>query len=128
MSRVLKDGGLLWLSVPFIWGEHEVPFDFRRYSSFGLKKLVQENGGLDVVYFEKMYPGPDALSRLMRSEINVEGREAANCGQKIKLGHRKYFKKLNLLLIKIFFFYMSSFYSFGRVYQNNLLVARKQDI
>ena len=116
MSRVLKDGGLLWLSVSFIWGEHEVPFDFRRYSSFGLKKLVQENGGLDVVYFEKMYPGPDALSRLMRSEINVEGREAANYGQKIKLGHMKYFKKLNLLLIKIFFFYMSSFYSFGRVY------------
>lgn len=43
-ARVLKaDGGLL-MTVPFIWGEHEQPFDFARYSSFGLKSLIERHG------------------------------------------------------------------------------------
>jgi len=43
INRVLKPGGKLLLSVPFVWDEHEQPYDFARYSSFGLKHLLQEN-------------------------------------------------------------------------------------
>lgn len=42
--RVLKPGGKLLLTVPFIWDEHEQPFDYARYSSFGLKYLLEKNG------------------------------------------------------------------------------------
>lgn len=42
--RVLKPGGLLVMSVPFVWDEHEQPYDYARYSSFGLKHLLVNNG------------------------------------------------------------------------------------
>jgi SAM-dependent methyltransferase len=42
--RVLRPDGLLLLTVPFVWDEHEQPYDFARYSSFGLRHLLQEHG------------------------------------------------------------------------------------
>lgn len=42
--RVLRPGGKLLLTVPFIWDEHEQPFDYARYSSFGLRALLERNG------------------------------------------------------------------------------------
>ncbi|TAN35197.1 class I SAM-dependent methyltransferase [Patescibacteria group bacterium] len=42
--RVLKPKGLLLLTVPFVWDEHEQPWDYARYSSFGLKSLLEKNG------------------------------------------------------------------------------------
>lgn len=44
INRVLKPNGKLLLTVPFVWDEHEQPFDFARYSSFGLKALLNKNG------------------------------------------------------------------------------------
>lgn len=44
IRRVLSVGGKLLLTVPFVWDEHEQPFDFARYSSFGLKALLERNG------------------------------------------------------------------------------------
>jgi hypothetical protein len=32
------------MTVPFIWDEHEQPFDFARYSSFGLRSLLESHG------------------------------------------------------------------------------------
>lgn len=44
ISRILKPGGLLLISVPFVWDEHEKPYDYARYSSFGLASLLSKNG------------------------------------------------------------------------------------
>jgi SAM-dependent methyltransferase len=44
IARVLKDGGRLLLTVPFVWDEHEQPRDFGRYSSFGLAALLARHG------------------------------------------------------------------------------------
>ncbi|MGQ9820166.1 MAG: class I SAM-dependent methyltransferase [Candidatus Kapaibacteriales bacterium] len=42
--RVLKPNGKLLLTVPFVWDEHEQPYDFARYSSFGLVYLFEQSG------------------------------------------------------------------------------------
>jgi SAM-dependent methyltransferase len=42
--RVLKPNGKLLLTLPFVWDEHEKPYDYARYSSFGLKFLLEKNG------------------------------------------------------------------------------------
>ncbi|WP_348343980.1 class I SAM-dependent methyltransferase [Ignavibacterium sp.] len=42
--RVLKPHGKLLITVPFVWDEHEQPFDYARYSSFGLKYLLEKCG------------------------------------------------------------------------------------
>jgi len=52
INRVLKPGGALLISVPFVWDEHEQPFDFARYSSFGLISVV-EGAGFTVVRHKK---------------------------------------------------------------------------
>ncbi len=44
LYRVLKPGGKMLLSVPFVWDEHEIPYDFARYTSFGLTHILQEKG------------------------------------------------------------------------------------
>lgn len=44
VARVLVPGGQLLLTVPFVWDEHEQPWDFARYSSFGVVSLLQRNG------------------------------------------------------------------------------------
>lgn len=43
MYRVLKPGGRLLITVPFAFPEHETPFDFFRYTSFGLNKLFESH-------------------------------------------------------------------------------------
>ena len=42
--RVLKPGGKLLMTVPFVWDEHEQPHDFARYSSFGLQFILEKHG------------------------------------------------------------------------------------
>lgn len=42
--RVLRTDGILLMTVPFCWDEHEQPNDFARYSSFGLKAILQDHG------------------------------------------------------------------------------------
>ncbi|MEP7056562.1 MAG: class I SAM-dependent methyltransferase [Caldimonas sp.] len=44
IRRVLASGGTLLLTVPFVWDEHEQPYDYARYSSFGLKALLEQHG------------------------------------------------------------------------------------
>lgn len=43
INRVLKDGGRFLLTVPFVWDEHEQPYDYARYSSYGLRALLEKN-------------------------------------------------------------------------------------
>jgi ubiquinone/menaquinone biosynthesis C-methylase UbiE len=53
LRRVLKPGGTLWLTAPLFYAEHERPYDFFRYTQFGLRHLL-ESAGLEVVEIEWM--------------------------------------------------------------------------
>lgn len=46
--RILKPNGHLILQVPFQWWVHEQPHDYFRYTSYGLKYLL-EKAGYDVI-------------------------------------------------------------------------------
>ena len=52
LNRVLKMDGLILVTCPFAISEHEVPNDFARYSSYGLRYLLSEHG-LEMVSQEK---------------------------------------------------------------------------
>lgn len=41
--RVMNHGGHLLVTVPFVWDEHEVPYDFNRWTSFGIKELFTQS-------------------------------------------------------------------------------------
>lgn len=42
--RVLKPGGFLFFTVPFLWPLHDVPYDEYRYTPFALEHLVKSAG------------------------------------------------------------------------------------
>ncbi len=42
--RVLKNGGLMYVSSPFMFPEHGVPYDFHRYTEFFYKRKLEEMG------------------------------------------------------------------------------------
>lgn len=50
--RVLKPNALLLFTCPFFMPEHEVPFDFARYTSFALISLLQKHG-FEIIEQEK---------------------------------------------------------------------------
>lgn len=43
LFRVLKPGGFILITCPFLWPEHEQPWDYARYSSFGIKHLFEKH-------------------------------------------------------------------------------------
>jgi SAM-dependent methyltransferase len=63
IHRVLRPGGWLVLAVPFVWDEHEQPRDFARYTSFGLRALL-ERTGFEVVAQRKSTADSRALVQL----------------------------------------------------------------
>ena len=44
LNRVLKPGGTIFITCPFVWNEHEIPVDFARYTRFALKDIFQKAG------------------------------------------------------------------------------------
>jgi SAM-dependent methyltransferase len=40
--RILKPGGYCLLMTPFMWGEHEIPNDYFRYTRYGLDYLARK--------------------------------------------------------------------------------------
>jgi SAM-dependent methyltransferase len=44
IHRILKPNGCLLLSTPFMWHIHEAPYDFFRYTRYGLEYLLGKAG------------------------------------------------------------------------------------
>ncbi|MFA6473939.1 MAG: class I SAM-dependent methyltransferase [Patescibacteria group bacterium] len=64
IHRVLKPDGTCLFIAPFVWDEHEVPFDFGRYSSFGLAYLLEKNG-FQILKQEKDSHFAEVLAQLL---------------------------------------------------------------
>jgi len=63
IHRVLRPGGHLLITVPFVWDEHEQPYDYARYSSFGLTHVLQSNG-FKIISFSKSRSDFSVISQL----------------------------------------------------------------
>ena len=48
MYRVLKAGGKLFMTVPMAQDEHQIPYDFFRYTSYGLQSICKHAGFREV--------------------------------------------------------------------------------
>lgn len=52
IHRVMKDEGILLITLPFVWDEHEIPYDFARYTSFGIEYILKQRG-FEVIKIKK---------------------------------------------------------------------------
>ncbi len=48
IARVMKPGGAAWISMPFLYPVHDSPYDFQRYTEFGLRRDLA-SAGLELV-------------------------------------------------------------------------------
>ncbi len=88
--RVLKRGGLLLGSVPFLAHEHQVPYDFYRYTSYMLSELFSRAGfcSSTVVPLEKpadvyYWWQTRFFSLLLRQKLSMWKRLQARLARKI---------------------------------------------
>ncbi|MCX6155650.1 MAG: class I SAM-dependent methyltransferase [Candidatus Kapabacteria bacterium] len=68
ISRVLKSGAYFLMTVPFVWDEHEVPYDYGRYSSFGIKFLLEQHN-FEVVKISKTSHYIEVLFQMLNAYI-----------------------------------------------------------
>lgn len=117
-NRVLKVDGLFLISVPFVWDEHEQPYDFARYSSFGLSHVLKKSG-FKILELRKSSNGIEVVFQLLNAYLH-----------KILLSKNGY---LNLLLtivllspINILGFVLSKIMPVNHdLYLDNVVLAKK---
>ena len=68
INRVAKIDGLFLITVPFVWDEHEQPHDYARYSSFGLKYILDENG-FEIIQHRKSNNGLEVIFQLINAYL-----------------------------------------------------------
>lgn len=69
IHRVMKPGATLLITMPFLIAEHEAPNDCSRYTSFGLKNLMQRKG-FDVVHYEKLGTSVQTQAQISMSYLD----------------------------------------------------------
>ena len=69
LQRVLKPGGHLLVTVPFVWDEHEVPYDFGRYTSFGIAHLLKK-AGFEMVSSDKTTNYVETIFQLWNAYVS----------------------------------------------------------
>lgn len=72
LARVLTPGGRLFLTVPLVNELHEEPYDFFRYTPYGLRTLF-ERAGLEAVEIEPLTGYYTTLAMLLRNGGLITG-------------------------------------------------------
>lgn len=69
INRVLKPGGKILITIPFIWEEHEMPYDFARYSSLGIESILHRHN-FEIQEHRKVGSSTETISQLKVMEIH----------------------------------------------------------
>jgi SAM-dependent methyltransferase len=70
--RILKTGGRLFINAPFAYEEHEIPYDFQRYTRYGMKRLYEKAGFINVTVeptSSSIYTGVGLFSYAAREKL-----------------------------------------------------------
>lgn len=116
VNRVLKPGSRCLFTVPFVWDEHEQPFDYARYSSFGLKYLFEKHG-FKVVEQKKLMKDFRVIIQLTNGYFYKLTRKIPVVKQLVQL--------LLLFPLNLLGWVLALLPSNNDLYLDNLLVAEK---
>ena len=131
IHRVLKVGGTLFVTMPFVWPEHEIPFDFRRLTSFGHRELLERHN----FFTEKIVPTTGVfgtcgqiLSDFFVSATNsLLGRmSSAGFGHKIKFILARLSVFLICFPVQLFFIVLDSIFQRKGLTLDYVVYAKKQ--
>lgn len=84
LARVLAPGGVVLVSVPFVHGLHEWPHDYRRFTIFGIRRVLKEAGlGVEGVW---VVGGPAAVAT--DTAIRIAGRVGGAVRRRLPIAGR----------------------------------------
>jgi SAM-dependent methyltransferase len=63
LNRVLKKNGHILITIPFVWELHEKPFDYARYTIYGIESLLKENN-FEVIKSERTTNYVETITQL----------------------------------------------------------------
>ena len=109
-----------------MWGLHELPYDFRRYTYLGLSKAVLKCG-FSVELEERLTGGSNAIFAIINSELNNYLNNVISfksLSWPRRLGYWLILLMHKTLITFLGYLWKSTF-KFERVYLDNLLIARK---
>jgi len=69
LHRVLKKGGKMLITIPFMWGEHEQPYDYARYTSFAIRHILEKKG-FQVLSLQKTGRAYETILQLYTSYLH----------------------------------------------------------
>lgn len=72
IHRVLKKKtGILFLSCPLMWMEHQRPYDYGRYTSFGITRILKKQA-FEILWQGRTVSGGAAIFQLIASYIRTK--------------------------------------------------------
>jgi len=117
-NRVLKSTGLLFVTCPFVWNEHEVPYDFARYTTFALNHKFK-NKGFEVILFKKGGTFFETYTQLFFLYFSKKD-------TKVKVDKISIFKKFIIFMVNLFGKIMSKILpNNDSLYLSNIYVVKK---
>jgi SAM-dependent methyltransferase len=117
INRVMKPEAKLLLTAPFCWNEHEIPFDYARYTSVGIKHLLEKNG-FEVIEFQKTGSFVKVLFQLFILYLYEVGSRGGWLGKGIAIIFVVPVNLLSLIISPLLPFNQS-------LYFNNVVLAQK---
>jgi SAM-dependent methyltransferase len=115
IHRVLKKKGKVLITVPYLFAEHEMPYDFRRFTLNGLIKFFNYNKEYTILKKKKIFKGISSIERLISSELT-----------KTKKIENYLVDKIFRYSLKIIFYLIGLFYKFDNSYGGSLILLKKK--
>lgn len=130
--RVLKRGGILFLTMPFVWSEHEIPYDFRRFTRFEHKRILEQNN-FKIISIKPTSGALGTCGQLISSFLTEEFSLLIVGGCKIKSKLFNYlFQKIFVLLIccpiQLFFYILDLMFKKRGITLDYTITAQKKEI
>ena len=120
LNRVLKPNGKILITTPFMYPEHEEPYDFYRFTPSGLKNLMKDDW--NIIHIEKLNNSHDVIFQLLlRNQVVSIKNVSAFVGKVRKILIISFFNIFWLSTIKLFRKNTAS-------YTNILVIAEKRQI
>lgn len=116
--RVLKKNGKILITIPFILPEHEMPYDFRRFTLQGLINSFSKSHNYKILRTKKVLKGTLAVGRLISSEMTKT--------PKYNFLKFKLVDRFTRTIVKFVFFILENLYSFKNCYGGSLIVLVKK--
>lgn len=120
-NRVLKSNGLMFVTCPFLWNEHEIPYDYARYTSFALNNKFKKSG-FEVISYNK---GGTFIETYTQAFFLYFSKKDS----KVKVDEIGIFKKSIIFMVNLFGKIMNRLLpNNDSLYLSNIYVVRKIQI